>query len=75
MGQKASKFDVAEAWLKPHGQHRLQDVDLRKLQKLVKLGRLAPCYAPYEGEDWAAKEVRPGLSLYTRTAAGTNRMC
>lgn len=57
MGQKTSKLDFADALLKPHGQHRFTDVDLRKLKTLVRAGKLAPCYGPYEGDDWAEKEV------------------
>ena len=58
MGQKGSKVFVAEDWLRPHHAHKCSDVDLKKLRAFIKTGKLAPCFIPYEGEDWRAKEVR-----------------
>ena len=58
MGQKGSKIVVSETCLRPHHAHKCSDVDLRKLRALIKTGKLAPCFLPYEGEDWREKEVR-----------------
>lgn len=58
MGQKNSKVVVAENCLKPHHAHKCSDVDLKKLRAFIKTGKLAPCFEPYEGEDWRSREVR-----------------
>lgn len=58
MGQKGSKVVVAESCLKPHHAHKCSDVDLKKLRAFIKTGKLAPCFEPYEGEDWRSREVR-----------------
>ena len=59
MGQKGSKIVVAENCLKPHHAHKCSDVDLKKLRAFIKTGKLAPCFEPYEGEDWRSREVKP----------------
>lgn len=57
MGQKGSKVFVAEDCLRPHHAHKCSDVDLKKLRAFIKTGKLAPCFIPYEGDDWRSREV------------------
>lgn len=52
--QKAPK--IPEELLRPHGNWDYQRVDLKRLRKFIKDGRLAPCYPGVE--DSSSPEVR-----------------
>ena len=62
MGQKGSKLQVAEEFLKPRGLYQCSDVDVKKLRKLILDGKLAPCYCPSEAAEERSVDVSPRLS-------------
>lgn len=59
MGQNISRSAVDERWLCPNAAHLNAAVDLKKLQRLIKEGKLAPCHVGME-EEAVTEDVKVG---------------
>ena len=73
MGQKPSKQpQVDPRYLAPQKLHCFNEVDLRKLRRLIKDRKLAPCCP---GVDSESREVILGCTSFTGCRARTQHLC